>query len=1047
MLSCDYPGCTAQYRRKEHLTRHAKKHDDSSQLACEHCEKTFERSDTLRRHQQLHLREEADSTPRAAKACDRCHANKTRCDGRQPCDVCSRRGLFCTFNRRSKRSAKEPVTTTDIAGSSSSVSESQGSSYGDSLPFVDFDSPDALSLPDHSAIQQSIIRQHEEEIRQNRILGPAGSAAQTSVNQNQYPAEKSSSDLDIDYNVEVYFAHFHAQWPFLHKPSFVRSKDCGPKVLLLTVVMIGLWVTGDLSSRERAETMHGKLVALLESRIGDWKSQKEFKDRAWPLATFQAILLNIIFSTIREATSSLQDRCSSLLRALTTTCIAGGLFSHERMRAQIQPSDSMLFAWTYVEETQRLALALFKVNTLFQTGMLRVEDLEFPLPENGYLWDAPETRDFYSRYHAQLESGAYARDPPLICDIFRDVEGGRRGLGLLSLERCLQQLFEITGRHTRHCHHISELDIYAQLETLRAILCQLDPTLTLPPGLVSDIDKVLTHRSNHSLLTPSSSILPRITITHGATSGTQTQKQKQTRISLWKGDITTLTGVSAIVNAANSQLLGCFRPSHRCIDNVIHSAAGPRLRRACYELMQEENQGYEEPSGSAKVTPGFNLHARYVIHTVGPELDGGREPDEDDRRVLKDCYVSCLEAAEVLEPLEDGRKVLVFCCISTGLFAFPSDVAARIALVTVVEWCLEHPETTITDVIFDMFLQRDWELYNVNIPALPIQQTDSSASAVTIHSSPAEPPHPLIPESIHKARSWPRSADYLIISAGAGLSAATGLDYTSPTLFAKHFPAFLPLGLRRLYDVFGFDGWESPEQKWGYYFHHLDMVRNWPQSPLYGSLRTIAEGFGSRCFVRTSNADGFFVLNGFHPSRISTPQGQYAFLQCFAKCRREAVFPSAPFVDAALPFLNPETQCLTDSSKIPVCKYCGGELAICVRGGDYFNSSPFKAQEREYKRFIEHVSNTIDTSLAEADGGASPKAVILELGVGMNTPSVLRWANDELLEESASRGFRLIRAGLDAAGCAPWGLEEQGLAVGINGDLNEVVRMLGETCM
>ncbi|KAL2844413.1 hypothetical protein BJX68DRAFT_269644 [Aspergillus pseudodeflectus] len=428
MLSCEYPGCTAQYRRKEHLTRHAKKHDDSSQLACEHCDKTFERSDTLRRHQQLHLREEANSTPRAAKACDRCHASKTRCDGRQPCDVCSRRALCCTFDRRSKRPSKgPPATEIGIADSSSSVSESQGSSYGDSLPFVDFDSPGAMSLPDHSAIQQSIIRQHEEELRQNRILVP-GSAAETGVNRR---TENSSSDLDIDYNVEVYFAHFHAQWPFLHQPSFMRSKDAGPKVLLLTVVMIGLWVTGDLSSRERAETMHGKLVALLESRIGDWKSQKEFKEKVWPLATFQAILLNIIFSTIREATSNLQERCSSLLRALTTTCIAGGLFSHERMRAQIHPSDSMLFAWTYVEETQRLALALFKVNTLLQTGMLRVEDLELPLPDNGYLWDAPETRDFYSRYHAQLESGAYARDPPLICNIFRDVKNGGRGLGQL----------------------------------------------------------------------------------------------------------------------------------------------------------------------------------------------------------------------------------------------------------------------------------------------------------------------------------------------------------------------------------------------------------------------------------------------------------------------------------------------------------------------------------------------------------------------------------------------------------------------------------------
>ncbi|CEL06522.1 hypothetical protein ASPCAL09697 [Aspergillus calidoustus] len=610
-----------------------------------------------------------------------------------------------------------------------------------------------------------------------------------------------------------------------------------------------------------------------------------------------------------------------------------------------------------------------------------------------------------------------------------------------TLERCLQQLFKITGRHTRHHHRVSELDIYAQLETLRAILCQLDPSLTLPPDLVSDIDKVLTHRSSHSLLTTSSSISPRITITHRTTPSTHTPKQ--IRISLWKGDITTLTDVTAIVNAANSQMLGCFRPSHRCIDNVIHSAAGPRLRCACYELMQE--QGCEEPSGRAKVTPGFNLHGRYVIHTVGPELSDGRSPNEDDRRVLRECYVSCLEAAEGLTTLGDGRKVLVFCCISTGLFAFPSDVAAKIALDTVVEWCSKHPETTITDVIFDMFLQRDWDLYNENMAALPIHSADRAT--ITLNPTPAEPPHPLIPDSILTAKSWLRSADYLIISAGAGLSAATGLDYTSSDLFAKHFPAFLPLGFRQLYDVFGFDGWESPEQKWGYYFHHLQMVRTWPESALYANLRTIAERFRGRCFVRTSNADGLFVANGFHPSRISTPQGQYAFLQCFAKCRREAVFPSAPFVDAALPFLDPRTQCLTDSSKVPACKYCGGELTLCVRGGDYFNSSPFKAQEREYKRFIEHVSSTIGATSCEGDGGAGPKAVILELGVGMNTPAVLRWANDELVEESAGRGSRLIRAGLDAAGCAPWDLEEDGLAVGIHGDLNAVVRMLGEGWM
>ncbi|KAL2840295.1 hypothetical protein BJY01DRAFT_236795 [Aspergillus pseudoustus] len=1004
MLSCDYPGCTAQYRRKEHLNRHARKHCAPPQLACEHCNKTFERSDTLRRHQQLHLRQDNDATPRAAKACDHCHSSKTRCDGKQPCKVCSRRGLRCTFNRQSKRGSKA-ATAAEIP-TEAPVSEFDTPESLNSLPMVDTDITTAVSAPDRDTAIKSIIRQHEQELRQNRtLLRPDASGAYGSP---QHSSDDSAqTPLDIDYHVEVYFAHFHSQWPFLHKPSFLRTKSSGPQVLLLTVVMIGLWVTGDVSSRSRAEKMHDKLVALLENRVGDWKSQKEFKDKLWPISTFQAVLLNIIFSLMREVSIDLHERCASMLRALTTTCIAGGLFSYERMRAQIHSEDSLLFSWTYVEETQRLALALFKVNSFFQTGMLSVSDLEFPLPENGYLWDAPETKEFYSRYHAQLESGAYAHEPPLICDIFQEIGRGGRGIGLLL-----------------------QMDIYGQLETLRGILCQLDPSKSLPPDLLQDIDSVITHRNVHSLLTQSGSIPPCITISHA--------NNQQTRISLWKGDITTLTEVTAIVNAANPQMLGCFRPSHRCIDNVIHSAAGPRLREACYEVMQE--QGHEEPSGRAKVTPGFNLHAQYVIHTVGPQLDRGRLPDDEDRKLLRECYVCCLEAAESLPALEDGRKVVVFCCISTGIFAFPSDVAARIALETVYEWCLQHPETTITDIIFDTFLQRDWDLYNQNIASLAMAET--ADYTVTKAPSPPEPPRPLISPAILKAQSWFKGANYLIISAGAGLSAATGLDYTSPDLFAKHFPAFLPLGLRRLYDVFGYDGWESPCQKWGYYFTHLNIVRTWPLSPLYVSLRKMADRFGTRCFIRTSNADGLFVANGFDALRISTPQGQYAFLQCFDKCRAEAVFASAPFIDAALPVLDPVTQCLTDSSKIPTCEYCGGELTLCVRGGDYFNSSLFRAQEREYKRFIQQVSNEIAVSSESNNGEAGPKAVILELGVGMNTPSVLRWANEELVEDSPESGFRLIRAGLDAAGCAPWGLEEEGLAVGISGNINAVVDML-----
>ncbi|KAL3462137.1 hypothetical protein BJX64DRAFT_299768 [Aspergillus heterothallicus] len=1029
MLSCNYPGCSAQYQRKEHLNRHARKHCVITQLACEHCDKTFERSDTLRRHQQLHLREVPDNASRATKACDQCHSSKTRCDGKQPCNVCSRRALECSFNRQSKRGLSKNATI----ASNASRGQPDSPQSQESLPSVD------VIDPDRSTAIQSVLLQHEEELRQNGILVRPDT---TTV----YASPQASSDgasqppLDIDYNVDVYFAHFHPQWPFLHKPSFLRTKDTGPRVLLLTVVMIGLWVTGDVASRLRAEKMHEKLVALLESRVGDWKSQREFKNKLWPMATFQAVLLNVIFAMVREVAADLRGRCASMLRALTTTCIAGGLFSHQRMRAQIHTDDSLLFSWTYIEETRRLALALFKVNSFFRTGMLSASDLEFPLPEPGYLWDAPETKEFYSRYHAQLESGAYACEPPLICDIFRAIGRGATGMGMLLqvdswlgfLAITVKELLQLTGRHLPHHHHhyhrMLETDIYGQLETLRVLLCQLHPNVRLPRALLKDIDTIITHKNSHQLLTPSSSISPRTTITH--------PNNRQIRMSLWKGDITTLTDVTAIVNAANSQMLGCFRPYHRCIDNVIHSAAGPHLRQACLELM--EAQGHDEPTGRARVTRGFNLHAHYVIHTVGPQLDGIQDPSSDDKRLLRECYSSCLEAAESLPALDDGRKVVVFCCISTGIFAFPSDLAARIALDAVYAWCLQHPDTTVTDIIFDTFLQRDWDLYNENMSALATRK--SVGSTVTMNPTTTSPPKPLASPSIQKAKSWLSDADYLIISAGAGLSAATGLDYTSTELFAKHFPAFLPLGLRRLYDVFGFDEWKSPLQKWGYYFQHLKMVRTWPKSPLYASLRGLAEGFGARYFIRTSNADGFFIANGFHPSRISTPQGQYAFLQCVDKCRREAVFPSIPFLDAATPFLDPITQCLTDPSKIPTCKYCGGELTLCVRGGDYFNAAPFEAQEREYERFIEHVSASIAKTTDKDDAG--PKAVILELGVGMNTPSVLRWANDEFVEQSPTRGFRLIRAGLDAAGCAPWNLEEEGVAVGISGDINAVLQLL-----
>lgn len=147
------------------------------------------------------------------------------------------------------------------------------------------------------------------------------------------------------------------------------------------------------------------------------------------------------------------------------------------------------------------------------------------------------------------------------------------------------------------------------------------------------------------------------------------------RLVLWQGDITRLDA-DAIVNAANSALLGCFRPGHNCIDNVIHSAAGLQLREECAAIMRA--QGHEEPTGQAKITKGYNLPAKYVLHTVGPIITGPLT--QEDRELLASCYRSCLRLAEYKR-----LKSVAFCCISTGVFRFPKDEAARIAVSTVRE--------------------------------------------------------------------------------------------------------------------------------------------------------------------------------------------------------------------------------------------------------------------------------------------------------------------------------------------------------------------------
>ena len=175
------------------------------------------------------------------------------------------------------------------------------------------------------------------------------------------------------------------------------------------------------------------------------------------------------------------------------------------------------------------------------------------------------------------------------------------------------------------------------------------------------------------------------------------------RLKLWQGDITRLSA-DTIVNAANSQMLGCFVPLHACIDNAIHSAAGIQLRLECNELMKI--QGHPEPTGSAKITSGYNLPAKYVIHTVGPIIGNGKVKQKNEYQ-LASCYKSCLQLAD-----ENKLQSIGFCCISTGEYRFPNKQAAEIAVRTVREYLDLYSSTGIETVVFNVFKDIDFFIYS-----------------------------------------------------------------------------------------------------------------------------------------------------------------------------------------------------------------------------------------------------------------------------------------------------------------------------------------------
>ena len=191
-------------------------------------------------------------------------------------------------------------------------------------------------------------------------------------------------------------------------------------------------------------------------------------------------------------------------------------------------------------------------------------------------------------------------------------------------------------------------------------------------------------------------------------------------IQVYRGDITKLDGVDAIVNAANDRGLGCFIPAHRCIDNVIHRAAGPRLREECTQLMNA--RGSPLTAGSTPLlSNGYHLPSPYVLHVTGPQMARGTQPSREAQRQLSSCYSGCLDLAA-----QNGLRSVAFNCISTGLFGYPQREAAERAMHTVKDWIEAHPGL-MDLVVFDVFTSEDTEIYHTLAPEIfSLSETDTT---------------------------------------------------------------------------------------------------------------------------------------------------------------------------------------------------------------------------------------------------------------------------------------------------------------------------------
>ncbi|RAL08048.1 C2H2 type zinc finger domain protein [Aspergillus homomorphus CBS 101889] len=351
-FSCSHPGCGRTYRRKEHLTRHMAGHRQITAAACPFCDKTFSRNDTLRQHVRLNHKDKKLNSSRTIEACKYCRSRRSRCDGKAPCGPCQQRGLQCSLESHQARH----------------------------------------QVPESEAVPHSVTT----------------SPSFTAVSPDLPSPEESPTN--IQPYVDAYFDKFHPIWPFVHRATFDLVRE--PPFLLQCVTMLGLWVTGDPKSQQAAFELHERLSLSIYQQRDKWEATAiAHSDGTWPMATYQGILLNVLFALISatpgsvdlQLTRTLPALPSQLLLALVRTCRQQDLFSYPTIRAQFTRNTAPdVFIWLGIEEVKRFALSLYRVSAMVRVQeshvpvddaskgecLVSLEELRFAMPERDDLWNA-----------------------------------------------------------------------------------------------------------------------------------------------------------------------------------------------------------------------------------------------------------------------------------------------------------------------------------------------------------------------------------------------------------------------------------------------------------------------------------------------------------------------------------------------------------------------------------------------------------------------------------------------------------------------------------